>query len=139
MKKALVFLTLVLAFSANAEITATNVSKLRIPGERVIGQCAKYAFCLTYELFKRGVDARAVAYVWDGSGRKPAHAIVLFKLGAQWWAIDNQGDFAVRVSGDTDLARAQSFDASAIALQTASYYHGYKVAGYLKELAKLSR
>lgn len=136
MKKALVFLSLVLAIAAQAEITAKSISKLKIPGERVSGQCAKYAFCLNYELFARDVEARAIAYVWDVS--KPAHAIVLFKLGAQWWGIDNERDSAVRVTGDTDLARAQSFDASAIRLQTASYYHGYKVAGYLAELAKVN-
>lgn len=137
MKKALVFLSLLAAISAQAEITAKSISKLKIPGERVSGQCAKYAFCLNYELFARGVEARAIAYVWDVS--KPAHAIVLFKLGNQWWGIDNERDSAVRVRGSTDLARAQSFNRFALRLQTESYYHDYKVVGYLKELAKLRR
>jgi hypothetical protein len=137
MKRFLLCLIL-LTFAWNASaLTPAEIAAWKIPGEckgePANQQCAKYAFCLNLRLAEAGVEAHALAYHWSREAGAVTHAVVFFKLGAQWWAIDNQDDTAVKVAGKTDLAKMKCFDHRAWKIQGQPFY---KDSGrYLTELA----
>lgn len=88
-----------------AELTAKDVAKWNIPGEREKGQCLTYAFCLNIVLAEHGIKSRIVGCDYDSESE--GHAIVLFELSGKTYFIDNERDTAIAVKGRNDLARVR--------------------------------
>lgn len=136
--KTVFILSLFLAANALAT-TPEQIASWTIPGEckgkPANQQCAKYAFLLNLTLAERGIESKALAYHMSTDLSQTTHAVVLFKLGNQWYCIDNENDTPVKVSGKTELAMVKKFDPNAVKIQASAHY---KDSGrYLLELANV--
>lgn len=127
--------------TTTTNLTAKQVAKWKIPGERELNHCMEYAVCLNVVLFERGVESRFLTYSHYADQRS-GHAVLLFRIGDQEYIIDNERDTPVPVSGVTDFEKVRCFDRHAVCMRdevvrgTNVSWDGQDVATYMKRLAK---
>lgn len=130
---------------AQGALTTKEIEKLKLPGRKVNMQCVKFAYCLNYILFSKGVESKLVVIDYGRAtkyftkdGKPVGHAIVLFRLDGQWYGFDNEVKKPIPVSGSTDLEMAISFDPDTNKLRDPNKAYGSAdVAKFVKELGGL--
>ena len=84
-------------------VTGTSdIAVLRNPYYQRHGFCEQYANCLLEVFNAIGRSAWRVDYEWRApDGTTGIHAVVMWKIGRQWWCMDSQEEEPVKVSGRT--------------------------------------
>lgn len=71
------------------------------PGSMKEGRCEEYAKAANFKLQQEGVESYYVEFDWERGKAKGRHSVVVFQKYGEWFVVDNEHSFPMRVKRAT--------------------------------------